>query len=459
MDRGDVLSGAAFAAVLRSSVLFLVVLVAMAVFSVGLIDRAASDDLRLRVTELEESLLRQAEGDTPAELAARVDAAAHAAAGDTLAYALLDAEGTRLAGNVTVWPRPGEWMTAQARLETSLSGRGDARDQTYLLHATRVGDLVLVTGRSTAIVASARSATIWGFVLSGGLVVIAMLGIGYVLSWRSQIKLNRIEATLNRVATGEVSARIEDGADDTQIDRIARRINTHLDQLEGLMQGTRRTAASVAHDLRRPLARATLSLEKALAQAEAGRDPRGEIEDTLADLGRLTGIIATILRIARIEGAGALSLEPVDLRPVLDEIADTFQPVAEDSGQHLIYESGGEALRVRGDAGMLAQLVVNLVQNALTHAGDGARIRLAAECDAGAVVLRVSDSGPGIPAALRAQVFEPFFRADESRTVEGSGLGLPLVKAIAERHGATVQLGDAAPGLCVTVRFPHLAES
>ncbi len=105
---------------------------------------------------------------------------------------------------------------------------------------------------------------------------------------------------------------------------------------------------------------------------------------------------------------------------------------------------------------MIAQLVANLVGNAMAYAGDGAKIEIGTEEDWRSVKLFVSDNGPGIPDDLKEKVFEPFFRVDTARTIEGSGLGLPLVKAIVDRHGATLSLEDAAPGLKVVVAFPRI---
>ena len=223
-----------------------------------------------------------------------------------------------------------------------------------------------------------------------------------------------------------------------------------------MMQATRRASSAVAHDLRKPLARVSMLLERGLARAEAGEDVRAELEDGLTGLGKLSTIIATILRIARIESHDIGQFRRFDLRGLLDEIAETYAPVAEDAAQRLIYARPPAPVTLPGDADMIAQLAINLIQNAITHAGDGAEIRVQAESRDGAVVLTVSDTGPGIPADLRARVFEPLYRADAARTKDGNGLGLALVRAIADRHGATVTLADARPGLRVSVAFPPI---
>jgi signal transduction histidine kinase len=326
-----------------------------------------------------------------------------------------------------------------------------------LLRSVPLGDRTLVVGRSTEFIAAAKQSAVRGFALTGFVVVLAMLGIGYVLSRRSQESLEHMESVLDRVSRGETSARIRTDHGNDQIDRIAARINDHLDHLDALFRQTQRTAASVAHDLRRPLSRTVLGMERALAQVEAGGDARGDIERSLADLAQLRSVIASILRIARIESGEIGDLQLFDLRDILDEVAETFRPVAEDAAQHLDYARADMSLMVRGDAQMLAQLLVNLVQNAITHAGDGATIRLDA-ADTGATIdLSVADTGPGLSPDLRDKVIEPFFRADTARTLDGSGLGLALVKAIADRHNAALRFEDAEPGLRVTLSLPKSA--
>jgi signal transduction histidine kinase len=465
MDRGDILSGAAFKAVLHAALVFLAVLLAMAVFSIAAIDRLMTEQVRLRVEEMAQSVSGLTDEETGEGLVDRVQAVTRSAAGRTLAYAVFDAEGTRIAGNSDIRPQHGEWIERPVTLELAPHVSSEQGEETYLLHAIPVNDMTLVVGRSTAYIQLARREAIRGFALTGFVVVLAMLAIGYVLSRRSLGSLVKMSSALDRVSQGEVGARVPLSGRNDQIDRIARQVNAHLDQLDALFGQTRRTATAVAHDLRRPLARATLGLERALAQTEAGEDARDEIEQSLAELANLQSVIASILRIARIESGDVGAMQRFDLREVLDEVAETFAPVAEDAAQTLVYARAETPLMVNGDAEMLAQLVVNLVQNAITHAGDGARVTLAATPGPEGLELNVSDTGPGIPEVLRARVLEPFYRMDDARSVDGNGMGMALVKAIAERHGATLTLedassdarsGDSRPGLRVRVVFPSL---
>lgn len=449
MDRADILAGSAFKAVLRSALAFVAVLAIGAFLTEQYVESVLMEEARQRVNELHHGLVDVEQTDSESEVVALVNTLARSAAGETLAYALYRGDGTLLAGNVDATLAPEAWEIRPLTIANAGTGPQD-----YLLHASRIGEGVFVSGLNLSFIEAAELAMIRGFAIAGFVVVIAMIAIGYLLSRRSQEKLEAIEQVLERVAGGDVSARIGVDQPRDQVDRISQKVDAQLVKLDAMMQATRRASAAVAHDLRKPLARVSMILERGLARAEAGDDVRAELEDGLAGLGKLNGIIATILRIARIESHDIGDFKRFDLREILDEIAETFEPVAEDAGQRLVYDRPAAEVGMVGDADMIAQLTINLVQNAITHAGDGAKISLGVAKRQGSVTLTVSDNGPGIPEELRARVFEPMFRADAARTRDGNGLGMALVKAIAERHLADISLSDAKPGLLVSVTFP-----
>ena len=165
-----------------------------------------------------------------------------------------------------------------------------------------------------------------------------------------------------------------------------------------------------------------------------------------------------LLRIAQIEtGARRARFVPTDMGAVLDRIADAYIDVAEERGQSLRVTRPTELPRIDGDAELLTQLCANLVENAIRHCPSGAHIVVAAEMSGARLMLTCSDDGPGIPETERGKVFQRLYRIDKSRTTPGNGLGLSLVKAIAELHGAEVALSDNAPGLLVTIDFPVVA--
>ena len=146
-------------------------------------------------------------------------------------------------------------------------------------------------------------------------------------------------------------------------------------------------------------------------------------------------------------------------RSNLAELARTFteiyEPSAEDRGQRIaLVDATGGTATVTGEKGLLGQVLANLIENALRHTQEGCRITVRLARAAGAVVLEVADTGPGIPEAERANVLRRLYRLERSRTTPGSGLGLALVSVIAELHEAALELDDAAPGLVVRLRFP-----
>ena len=163
---------------------------------------------------------------------------------------------------------------------------------------------------------------------------------------------------------------------------------------------------------------------------------------------------AALLRIAQIEaGVRRAHFARVDLSHLCSEVVEAYVAVAEDVGQTIAarVEPG---IAVSGDGNLLTQMLVNLIENAIRHTPAGTSISLMLTMAAEGPRLTVADTGPGIPETERKKVFRRFYRLERSRTSSGSGLGLTLVAAVADLHGATVALADNTPGLCVTVAFP-----
>jgi signal transduction histidine kinase len=167
-----------------------------------------------------------------------------------------------------------------------------------------------------------------------------------------------------------------------------------------------------------------------------------------------------LLSIADAEsGSARAGMTPLDLGALVADVVELYEPAAEE--REITLEHAAYAATVVGSRQLLFQAIANLIDNAIKHTPSGGRISLTlTKGSAGGqreVNLRVADTGPGIPEADRARVFEPFVRLDASRSTPGSGLGLALVAAIARLHGARVELADNCPGLAVTLAFPASA--
>jgi len=160
---------------------------------------------------------------------------------------------------------------------------------------------------------------------------------------------------------------------------------------------------------------------------------------------------SALLRIAQVEaGAQKRGFTDVDLSELVRSVGGAYQPAAEDSEHRLTYKVE-DSIHLTGDRQLLAQMISNLVENALCHTPTGSTVALALRVTASGFEIEVADNGPGIPETERGKVFDRFYRLDRSRSTSGSGLGLALVKAIAGLHGLTISLEDRKPGLGVVV--------
>lgn len=268
---------------------------------------------------------------------------------------------------------------------------------------------------------------------------IALL-IGLVVGVFAQRRLVRINDTLGRLAGGDLKVRtgIVKGNDD--IADLARQVDKSAAEIERLVAQTRNLSASIAHDLRTPLARLRAHVET----LPDGEDRSAALEEA----SQLASIFDTIMRVARIEaGQGSDRFEQVDLSALIQEMAETFGPVVEDAGK-IMQVNIVQAETVFADRQMLVQVVANLVQNALVHGGE------TIELFARRKTFGVADSGDGVPVSQFDEIIKPMVRLDAARGTEGSGLGLAMVRAIADRHDAALELSSNVPsGLRVSLKF------
>jgi signal transduction histidine kinase len=274
-------------------------------------------------------------------------------------------------------------------------------------------------------------------------------GLGLALS--SQKRVAELNRTTRRIIAGDLSQRvpIEGGRDEHT--ELAQSVNTMLDQIEGLMAGLRHVGDSIAHDLRGPLTRLRTRLEQLASEAEPSKE---SVEECLAQADGVLATFNALLRIARIEtGAYRRAFANVDLGLIAHDVAELYEATAEEILVQ-IRRNIVDGAMVYGDRELLAQALTNLFDNALKFTPAGGHIDLEVRRKGDHIIAVVADSGPGIPTEARERVLERFARLDESRSRPGNGLGLALVRAVADQHYAELALTDNGPGLRVTLSFP-----
>jgi signal transduction histidine kinase len=367
--------------------------------------------------------------------------------------ALFDADGRRIVGNVESIP-PGvtpDVLTyaVVARLD---GGRRQMQDVRLIAHSLPHGE-VLVIGQNIdeihEIVEILRRVLVLGLLPGLGLVI----GIGMVLSARAHNRLSEVNERIQRIVAGDLRERLPTRGRSDAFDQLALGVNRMLDEIETLLHEVAGVGENIAHDLRAPLTRVRLRLERGREHASTLEESRAVTDQAIAGLDQSLTTVNALLRIAEIEHSRRIDgFSEVRLGALLREVGELYEPMADDKRVALKVEAADEAI-VHGDRDLLFEAVANLVDNAVKFTPEGGRVALALLHREGESVVRISDTGPGTPEDEREKVIKRFYRSDKSRNSGGLGLGLSLVGAIAKLHGFRFTIA-AGPGCTVEIACP-----
>jgi len=373
---------------------------------------------------------------------------------DTEVYALLDAGGQNIVGNVSALG-PG---TPFDRLTDHMIVR-DGRPSTsrLLQHRLSNGD-VLVVGRDLHDVRELEQLVVRAL-LAGGVVAL-LLAFGGAALVRRQLehRMAAIRHTALEIEAGDLSRRIPVPDADDEFTGLNRDINRMLDRIQHLMEGVRDVSNAIAHDLRTPLGRMRTCLEEAFRPGATTEQLREAAATSIHGIDELIVILDKLLQIAEAESATRRQcFQPVRLKDIIMDVVELYDATAEANGVMLAVDVAGEPMTL-GDKDLLASATANLVDNALKYGGSAATtVTVGAREDRKTVSIVVQDEGPGIPVEERAKVVTRFYRLDRSRSLPGNGLGLAIVTAISHLHGGSLSLEDAAPGLIARIVLPRAA--
>ncbi|BBK36279.1 two-component sensor histidine kinase [Allostella sp. ATCC 35155] len=379
---------------------------------------------------------------------------------DEMRYLVAGPRFERITGNLTGWPA--ELRERRGLVEFPLTVRvGDRAEvrATMAMTFDLPNGFHLLVGRDMKERSEFRQRVIGAIAWSLALMLAFGLAGGYWVSRHLMRRVDAINRTSGDIRAGDLKQRVPVAGSGDEFDQLARNLNAMLDQIERLMAGMRQVTANVAHDMRTPLNRLRSRLELTLIEKPDEARYRETIQATIDEADRLIATFNAMLSIAEAEaGSKAEAMERTELPPLVDQVAELYEPLAEEKGLVLTVAHAGVAV-AHVDRHLLSQAVANLLDNAIKYTPAPGRVTVRTEAGPQGAVVTVADSGPGIPADQREAVLGRFVRLEQSRSTPGNGLGLSLVQAVATTHGAELALTDNAPGLCVTLRFPRVPEA
>jgi signal transduction histidine kinase len=258
---------------------------------------------------------------------------------------------------------------------------------------------------------------------------------GAWLSVRAQERVADVNQHVQRIIAGDLSERLPHQDVDEPFSNLAAIVNGMLDEMETMIHALAGVGNDIAHDLRTPLTRARLALERGRTNATTMEQLQSVADKAVANIDQSLAIITALLRLAAIENSRrSAAFGHVPLHEMLREVCDIYEPIAENKNVSLRVDLE-RRLNVRGDRDLLLEAVANLVDNAIKFTPEGGKVDIELLHGDRETIVRVTDTGPGISEQEREAVLRRFYRSDKIRNTPGVGLGLNLVAAIVKLHG------------------------
>ncbi len=375
--------------------------------------------------------------------------------GEASLYLLADSDKHPIVGNLDAWPVlvPISGNIVELDYERRVGNHSEER-RARGREFTLTGGFLLLVARDIA--ERYQTEKLFTTTLPWSLLLMMLLGLlgGILISRNFLNRLDSINRASREIMAGDLSRRVPLGRSGDEFDTLALNLNRMLERTERLMRGMRDVTDSIAHDLRTPLNRLRNRLEGALNTMGQQGEGAAEIEAAVEETDRLIGTFNALLLIAEAEaGVAREAMEQVDLRGIVEGVAELYGPLADEKEIMLSIPPSGSAI-VACNPRLVSQALANLLDNAIKYTPAHGRVTVALEHTPAGIALHVGDSGPGIPAEDRARVLERFVRLEASRHSPGTGLGLSLVAAVARLHDAKLELSDNRPGLKATLLFP-----
>jgi heavy metal sensor kinase len=290
------------------------------------------------------------------------------------------------------------------------------------------------------------------FILTMAALFLLAVAVGWFMARRAMSGVADVTRTARRISEGRLDERVPVTRSGEEIDQLAATFNLMIDRIQGLVADIREMTDNIAHDLKSPITRIRGQAELALTTG----GPLEELAGTaIEESDRLLTMIDAMLFISRTEaGVTRPELKPLDLAALVRDACELFRSLAEDKRIRLAW-SAPERLPLMADTPLVQRMLANLIDNAIKYTPAGGEVAVTLEPSAeGAAVVRVRDTGPGIPDGDLPHIFERFYRGDPSRSQPGAGLGLSLARAVARAHGGDITVASSPAGSTFTLRIP-----
>lgn len=349
-------------------------------------------------------------------------------------YILFTQKNKRIAGNLLALPAQPKKLS-EGIIHFSI----EEKEVAAKIHTFENGDRLLVGYDITSFMKQHQQ-----FQLLSGIIILfmfAVIFVSFAISGFVVSRINRITDTAhNIIKTGDLSQRLEIDSHWDDLSNMAKVLNLMLNRIEDLMKGIKTVSDNIAHDLRTPLTRLRSKLEYL---------PEDVSEPLTKEADQLLATFSALLRISNIEtGKRHNRFKNIDIAKVMIDAIDLYTPLIEE--KKITLETKIKSTSISGDKDLLFQVCANLIDNAVKYTPEKGHLDITVTDQRS---ISIADSGTGIPDKDIKHVFDRFYRADDSRSKPGNGLGLSLVKAALDLHNANIILSNNHPGLKVTISF------
>ena len=367
---------------------------------------------------------------------------------DSPLYYYTDGNGKYLTGNFTPPPLDKTYDIKEGIVGITIKINGKDSNLAGKIYTFEDGSKILVSKNINTAIESHRKLRFFSIITFFFIIIVVL--ISFFLSTFVVSRINKISNTAKSIINlGDLSKRIEIDSNWDDMSYLSSTLNQMLSRTENLMNGIKNVTNNIAHDLRTPLARLRNNIES----IDYKNIDQDIIKSLTNECDNIISIFNSLLKINKVEkGEKLASDEKVELNKLVKDVIELYAPIAENKNITIVTLQGDNCV-INADRNLIFQLTANLIDNSIKFSNDGGQIQINLSKIDNKVKFEISDNGIGVNEKDLNNIFDLFYRSQKSRSTPGNGLGLSLVKAIAEFHSAKILLENNNPGLKIIILF------